>query len=142
VSKKKKMGRPSGLTPEIQETLCLALRNGNFVDTACIIAGISKQTFYTWAKLGNKEQPGEPHREFLDSIKKALAEAESSAILAIRGAGRFQWQALAWFLERRFRDKWAKNSDLGTATPNVNAASPMMTVTERPADYKPPSDLP
>jgi hypothetical protein len=91
------------------------LRAGVYVDTAAKIAGITRQTFYGWCKRGKAGEP--PFAEFFHTCEKAIAEAEASAVRSIRAAGRKNWQALCWWLERRHRQRWARNVDLGAQMP-------------------------
>jgi hypothetical protein len=45
-------GRPTDLTPEVQKTICEAIEDGCYVETAVSLAGISRPTFYVWLKKG------------------------------------------------------------------------------------------
>lgn len=42
-------GRPTKYTPELQEALCDALRQGKTVAEACHIVGITEETYYAWS---------------------------------------------------------------------------------------------
>ncbi|MFN3323431.1 MAG: hypothetical protein ACK5AZ_08045 [Bryobacteraceae bacterium] len=106
-----KRGRPTKLTPEIQKVIVDAINAGGFIETSVTLAGISRDTFYEWLKRGNREKSG-IYRDFTDAIKKALASAETHYMALIGRAAKTQWQAAAWMLERRFRQNWAKSSDL------------------------------
>ena len=47
--------------------------------------------------------------EFLEAVKKAEAEAEALRVSRISKAGKEgNWQADAWYLERRYPDRWGK----------------------------------
>ena len=100
-------GQPTKLTPEIQKTICEELRVGSYVETAVVIAGIHRSTFYRWLKRGEEGDP--EYVEFCDTVKKAIAEAEIDAVKRIRDAGKNTWQAVAWWLERRFPHKWGRH---------------------------------
>lgn len=111
------MARPTDLTPELQATVIEYIGHGCYVEIAAQAAGIHKATLYAWLKRGGKElkrlqkgkepDPSEAiYAEFNDAVKKAMAESESKAIQQIAFAGRQQWQALAWYLERRFPERW------------------------------------
>ncbi len=104
---KRKPGRPTKLTPEVQQTIVTYLKAGNYVETAAAAAGISKETIYAWLKRGAKAKKG-IHREFSDAIEKALAEGEILAVRSILEADEKQWQARAWWLERRRPDRWGR----------------------------------
>jgi hypothetical protein len=55
---------------------------------------------------------GDPvYKEFSDAVDEAQAQAVTDALTDIREAGREDWRASAWFLERRSQ-KWNKNMEL------------------------------
>ena len=70
-----KMGRPSKLTPEVQERICQAIRAGNYYEAACAYAGIGYSTFRVWMIKGEKAKSGK-YREFLEAVTRAEHEAE------------------------------------------------------------------
>jgi hypothetical protein len=47
-------------------------------------------------------------RDFRAAIKKAQARAEENALKRIQTASRKQWQAAAWWLERKYPERWGK----------------------------------
>lgn len=104
-----KGGRPSKLTPEIQQAIIDALQMGNFVETACAVAGIHKDTFYHWLKLAD-ESPNGKHAQFRAAVQQAMAQAEHDAVSMITAAGTNQWQALAWRLERMYPERWGQRT--------------------------------
>jgi transposase len=109
-------GRPSKLSEALIKEICEYVRKGNYIETAAAAAGISKQTLYAWMKAGAREE--DPLAvEFLDAYKKADAEAEAANVQLIRTQARKNWQAAAWFLERKHPDKWGRKDRL---TANVN----------------------
>ena len=116
-----KGGKPSTLTPEVQELIVQAVRNGNYFETAIAYAGVPKSTFYDWLRRGRDErnrvskdarlrvrQVEEKFVNFSIAIEKALAESEMEDVEVIRKASRDNWQASAWRLERKFSDRWGK----------------------------------
>lgn len=103
-----KLGRKTKLTPELQKKVCEIIKAGNYAKTACILAGISESTFYSWKKQGMNEKSGK-YLEFLESIKKAEKFAEAYFVQLIREAAEnspMNWKAAAWLLERRNPDEW------------------------------------
>jgi len=75
------MGRPTKLTPDMQEKICQVIRAGNYAEVAAAYAGISHSRFYDWLKRG--ENGEQPYRDFRDSVEKAKADSEVRDILAI-----------------------------------------------------------
>ena len=99
-------GRPCKLTKELQDTLVKSLRIGLYVETACDLAGISRECFYNWVKEGESFKSGK-HRRFSDAIKKAQAEAETRWIAHVVQDD--SWTSKAWLLERKHRNRWGKD---------------------------------
>jgi hypothetical protein len=46
--------------------------------------------------------------QFWRDVKKAEARAENAAIQTIQKASEKNWQASAWWLERKFKDRWGR----------------------------------
>jgi len=82
--------------------LVAAVETGVSIESACSIAGIHRSTWYEW-----RERP-----EIEARLDRALAIAESRLIDSIREAGRDDWRASAWILERRYPETWSKRSEL------------------------------
>lgn len=101
------MGRPSKLTPELQERIVQAIRAGNYVATAVAYAGISQSTFYRWMERG-KRQRGGRFREFWEAIARAEAEAEVRNVALIQKEAQKNAVHAEWWLERRFPDRWGR----------------------------------
>lgn len=106
MGRKAKLGRPSKLTRELQESLCEYLRRGYFVDTACALVGVHKDSIYQWLKDGARGKSKEAIA-FSDAVKKAQAEAEAHYLDRIAIAG--EWQASAWRLQYMFPTKYSRS---------------------------------
>ena len=93
-----------------KEALVSAVKSGLPYVNAARVAGIGQSTFHRWMQYGREQKTGE-YVEFWESIKKARDEAIkeiADTILSIGKNG--NWQALAWWLERRFPDDWSSNA--------------------------------
>ena len=101
------MGRPSKLTPERAKRIIDALAVGNTRTCAVAYAGIWFQTFLDWLARGETEKAGRYH-DFYEAVKKAEADAEFANVIIIRKAAIINWQAAAWWLERRRHQDWMK----------------------------------
>ena len=102
------MGRPTKLTPEVQERIVQALRAGNYQETAAAYAGIGESTFYEWMERG-RDEPGSVYSEFVEAVTKAKADAEVRDVALIdKAATDGSWQAAAWKLERKFPHRWGR----------------------------------
>lgn len=105
----KPTGRPSKLTPEIQERIISALRAGNYQDTAAQYAGIGVSTFYRWMEQGSEPDAPALYREFREAVENARAEAEVRHVALITQAAQSgTWQASAWYLERSHPQRWGR----------------------------------
>lgn len=106
------------------------LRIGLFVEQACHQAQLARSTVYSWLDRGSKGE--EPFATFFADYHKASATAELTALSEIR-TGKNNWQSRAWFLERRFRDRWGRNDKLEikpVAPERVTAAEARRVMTE------------
>lgn len=114
-------GRPTKLTPELQDQIVAAIQRGAYVETAANMAGINTDTFYEWlrkgarmhdvVKKGKKIIRPENQRliEFSVAIQKATAQGEMRDIVAVDNAAQAgAWQAAAWKLERRNYTRWGR----------------------------------
>lgn len=114
-------GRPSKLTPEIQEEILRIIKSGNYIETACAYVGINKTTFYDWLKKGAREKDRvaqnprakvkkdlQIYVDFSNAVEKALAQAEIRDVAIIGKAAEENWQAAAWRLERKFPERWGR----------------------------------
>lgn len=117
-------GRKSKITSEVIKRICEIISVGNYANIACQSVNISEQTYYTWLQRGRAEKeriekleaqgldilPSKEgiYLEFLDAVKKAESDAEVMAVMHIRTAMPNQWQAAAWYLERKFPDRYGR----------------------------------
>lgn len=91
---------PNKRTPERRERVLELLRAGNYMEIAASCAGISKDTLYKWIAAD---------ADFADAVKEAQAVAETAHIANIVRAGLDgTWQASAWFLERKYPDRYGR----------------------------------
>jgi transposase len=94
------MTRGTGYTAERATAIAAALAAGNTRKVAAATGGISEDTFARWLKR---------YADFAEAIKSAEAEAQASHVANITQAGASgQWQASAWWLERRCPADWGK----------------------------------
>jgi len=84
-------------------------RQGNYRSTIAAQLGVSRRTIYNWLSQGEADRDHNVkslHRTFCEEVTAAEGEAELEAVQTILEAGKKQWQACAWFLERRYPDRW------------------------------------
>lgn len=95
------------LNKKLIEEASKLIAAGNYVETTCRYLGISKETWYRWFRTGEQQKKG-IFRDFYDAIKKAEAAAEARNVAIIQEAAKTTWQAAAWFLERKYPERWGK----------------------------------
>lgn len=99
------------LTDELIDTIAQAIRVGAYVETAVALAGVSKDSFYRWLRQAESDEANEVTVKLSDAVKKALAESEKRDLDVIdRAAQQGEWTAAAWRLERKFPNKWGRQS--------------------------------
>lgn len=114
-------GRPTKFTPERRNQIISLIKAGNYLDTACQASGVTYSAFREWMKRGeleyerimeaNTSKPKKSEQEFLDffeAVQKAEATAEARNLTIINKAAEKNWQAAAWYLERRAPDRWGR----------------------------------
>lgn len=116
----RKRGCSSGLlTPETQAKILDALEAGHHYDTAAMLAGVHRSTFYRWLAQGEND-PDSIYGELWFKVKVSASKAEDQLLRKV-AAGQPGWQSSCWILERRFAGKWGKIVDLTRESP-VRAA--------------------
>jgi len=108
VIKKKPVGRSSKLTPEIHHKIVNLIKLGNYNETAAEAVGIDVGTFYNWMKKGEAGIKPE-YVKFFNAIKEAASFSEAHYLSLIhKAASDATWQAAAWFLERKYNERWGR----------------------------------
>jgi hypothetical protein len=119
-------GRKTKLTPEIQKTILDIIRAGNYAKVACEAAGINSDTYYEWLNRGKKDKEAGKRTifsDFSEEIMRSAAIAEAANVARIRqAADAGTWQAAAWFLERKYGDRWGRNDKLRQEITGANGA--------------------
>lgn len=106
-SETSKGGRPKAITPEIEEAILRTIRLGLHAERAAQAHGVSPRTL----RRHRKANPG-----FVLSIKEAEAAAESGMLGRIFMHMDKHWQSIAWMLERRWPERWAKKEQIQVST--------------------------
>jgi transposase len=107
------------LTAERRAELLRWLETGLPLEMAAQLAGFALLTVTEWRRRCANGVPGYITLE--DDIHKALARGESIHLSRIAEAGRTQWRASAWLLERMYPEKYAP------PMPTVPDAPPLST---------------
>jgi hypothetical protein len=103
-----KNGRPTLLTPAIQEAIAADVEAGAKFEDAAVLNGITERTLYNWINRG--ENGEEPFYGFFQALTRARAAAKLSAIKNVRSgcvrAITAWWQA-AWHMMVKSQPVWA-----------------------------------
>lgn len=103
-------GSRGDLTPESQEKIIQAVRQGNFLKVAAALGGITETCLHLWIKKGEAGR-AKKYVEFVAQLRAAQAQAEASAVITIRKAAiEGDWKAAAWYLEKGpAKARWRPN---------------------------------
>jgi hypothetical protein len=133
------VARPTKLTSELQTAIVERVAAGNYLAVAARASGVHRDTLYGWLERGRAGE--EPFAAFSDALKRAEAEAECAAVAYVR-SGEQGWQASAWYLERKYPDRWAsdrkkKRAELAALRRGDGASGAVRVVLE----YEPGGDV-
>lgn len=96
------------LTPELIQSMAAAISEGNYVETVIRAHGIGRSSYYEWRRRGATATSG-LHRQLYEATEAAQAKAEQHYVGVIKDAANSgTWTAAAWYLERRYPDRWGR----------------------------------
>lgn len=93
------MVRPTGLGTKRSEAAIEAIRMGCTREAAAGVAGVTRMTLYRWIESDDT---------FRDEVLKAEQQAEAAYTYAVQQAVPKNWQAAAWWLERRRHQSYGR----------------------------------
>ena len=67
-------GRPTKLTPEVQDLIVDGINAGLTLGLTCARAGVARSTFYDWLEKGEAAQSG-ALMDFSDTVSRARADS-------------------------------------------------------------------
>lgn len=113
-----KVGRKTKLTEKMIEEIAKHIELGMINKDVAQLVGISETTFYNWMNEGeNSKDDNNIFRKFYLKVKEAEAKAIKRNLAIIqRAANEGNWQAAAWFLERKRPEDWGRKDRV-----NINA---------------------
>ncbi len=110
-----KMARRTKLTKELIEEAYKLVSEGNYIKDVYPILGIGEVTWYRWLREGEAAKSG-IKRQFWQAIKKAEKEAIIKNVAVIQKAAEDgNWQAAAWWLERKYFQDWGRKDKVDLA---------------------------
>lgn len=122
-------GRPTDLTPEIQEALCAAIDKGVPIRYACALAEVGVSTFYGWIEKGERdEKSGETsaYSDFANAVTRARARKTERLLVKLEKyanetnfvTGMHDLKGLIWLLERTEQQDFAPRQKTEISGPN------------------------
>lgn len=106
-----KKGRPTKLTRDMHDQIVDHVRQGNYIDTAAALCGVTRESITNWVRRGREAKHG-VYREFFIAITRAQAETEMRLLALIDGQAAGDWRAAAWRLERIRRSRYSEKKRL------------------------------
>jgi len=114
--------RNKKLTDELIDQAYQLAKEGQYDTVIFNILGITSGTWYRWMKDGKRflENPDahaeQPYSEemkrlmarFYYMVRLGQAEAEQRAVNIVQKASINDWKAAAWYLERKYRERWGR----------------------------------
>ncbi len=121
--KKKKLGRKSKRTPELDRRIYAILRGGLTVKGMCEIAGIAQRTFYSWC---------EADPAFFAETQRAIGQSKIFLVEKLRRSK--DWRAAAFLLERRWPEEYGRVTERPIPLDPVATPLPELRITIMNAD--------
>lgn len=118
---------PRKFTPDVALKVIGYIGAGCFIETAAAAAGLNKTTLYEWMKKAERKEEGstEELRAWKLLLDEAEASAEARAVKGIQDAGAAGvWQAFAWFLERKYPQRWGRKDTTLIGNPDGSPLAP------------------
>lgn len=110
-----KMARKAKLTEDLIKEAYELVASGNYDKDVYPILGVSKAAWYRWLQEGEVAKSG-LKRDFVDAIKRAEKEAIIKNVAVIQKAAEDgNWQAAAWWLERKYFQDWGRKEKVDLA---------------------------
>lgn len=110
-------GKPKEVVMTVAEAVVAVLRSGCSIDTAASVVGIHRTTIYDWIARGEEfrgaeKVPAAERRfsDFADAVTRAREVVVQMALDGILEAGKADWRAYAWFLERSRPDEFGRRT--------------------------------
>lgn len=99
------------LSIELVENVLKLISEGQTIKAACANSNIGQTVYYNWIKRGRADADAgvkSVQRLLFDGVPEAEAKHEQSHLNVIIAASKTTWQAAAWYLERRYPERYAK----------------------------------
>ncbi len=109
---KRQSGRPTKLTPEIENKLIKFITLGVPLESASNAIGLDYTTVREWLQRGEGRHPTRgktaQFEAFADRYQQAVGQCEARLVAKIQSAADKDWKAAAWLLSRRHPQRWSE----------------------------------
>ena len=97
----------------MQDKIVQALKQGNYLETSAVYAGLSKSLLYEWIKIGRKtDDKTNIYKIFVDAIESAMTYAEMRDLQRLDRHGETDWRVISWKMSRRYASRWGDKVDV------------------------------
>jgi hypothetical protein len=98
-------GNKSKLTKALISKACKLKAKGYTNTQICQACEISEESFYKWQR-GEDVNP--LSAELIEGLKKAEADKQAALLAKIEAHGEEHWQALCWYMERMWPERFGR----------------------------------
>lgn len=137
----KRTGRPTKLTPKIQELICTAIEYGAPLATAAKYGGVHDDTVWNWRRAGEAIQArldaGETieltddeakYLDFFTAVEASNAKAMLFHLQNLTDLAHINPQNSMWMLERRWPDDFGRPQQKLDVTTNGESVNRIKTI--------------
>lgn len=105
-------GREPRITEARTRKICDAIATGSAFEVSARYAGVPKDTFWRWVRLGRQEGADAVYVKFVERLDAAFAtfKVDRARRLSEAGGKDGDWRADAFALERRDPEHWGKTT--------------------------------
>jgi hypothetical protein len=100
---RKRLGRRSLYSPQMQKRIVKLLEKGNTIAAVCDIQGISTVTYHDWC---------DKHPNFLAATSRARGKARLRHVKVLTDAAKTDWRASAWLLSHCWPQEYSENTTM------------------------------
>jgi hypothetical protein len=101
-------GRPTVFTPALIKRVADCFFDGLNDEETSLLCEIDVRTIHKARQFGKSADPKSPHARFFAAVKKAEAARLQIYLHKIRDGKQRDWVRIAWFLERRYPERFAR----------------------------------
>jgi hypothetical protein len=116
------MARPSILTDDFIAGFCSKLRVCGSIETAIKASGCGRESYYGWARKVRDGEGSEAEKKFIAAVEKAESEVKMFRESKLNKHFDKNWQAIAWWLERKYSHEYGQRRPLPLPDPDAVAA--------------------